>query len=349
MNNYISLIQLTAPLNADGVRKLSRHACLDIHRVQWLRSCLDESGLRMLNWYQAQDAESVRLVLRQQGSPEAAVWPVDVFGDPTDEALSEPGSRVIFEWHPPVPDQFHTSGPLTLEGSRIRLFKPRCVAPVIGVMPAAEAPGLQRQLIAAGFEPSASWLCLELDPRPRQLFEPESPALLRREQPSAAEAERRAGGHAQFDAVIIGAGISGICMLQRLERMGLKTRVYESGSDIGGVWHWNRYPGARVDSEVYTYGFSFSDELLDHWHWSEMFAGQAEILDYLRYVVDRWSLRQHMQFNTRVVAATFDAEGGFWRIRTDKGEIITAQFLIAATGSLTTPQMPDYPGMSLFA
>ena len=151
-----------------------------------------------------------------------------------------------------------------------------------------------------------------------------------------------------FDAVIVGAGLSGICALQRFVQMGLQARLYESGSDVGGVWYWNRYPGARVDSETYTYGFSFSDALLREWDWQELFSAQPEISRYLRHVVERFDLRRHMRFSARVVAASYDEVQGLWWVEAENGDRVAAHYLVAASGSLTTPQLPDYPGMQEF-
>ena len=153
----------------------------------------------------------------------------------------------------------------------------------------------------------------------------------------------------ELDAVIIGAGPSGICALERLLRMGMRVRVLEAGDDVGGVWHWNRYPGARVDSESYTYGFSFSNEVLREWQWQELFAAQPEVERYLRFVVDRLDLRRHIHVATRVASASYDERGGRWRVTTEAGGSVTARYLIAAAGALSTPQLPDYPGLDEFA
>ncbi len=104
-----------------------------------------------------------------------------------------------------------------------------------------------------------------------------------------------------FDAVVIGAGVSGLYQLYRLRELGLRVRVFEAGTGVGGTWYWNRYPGARFDSESYSYGYSFSPELLEEWSWSEHFAPQPETLRYLNHVADRFDLRRDIQFNTRVV------------------------------------------------
>src|SRR5229473_7332589 len=115
----------------------------------------------------------------------------------------------------------------------------------------------------------------------------------------------QAGPVEQFDAIIIGAGISGLYQLIRLRRLGLAVRVYETGSGVGGTWYWNRYPGARFDSESYSYGYSFSKELLQEWDWSEHFAGQPETLRYLNLVADKFDLRRDIQFRSRVAAAIY--------------------------------------------
>jgi cation diffusion facilitator CzcD-associated flavoprotein CzcO len=107
----------------------------------------------------------------------------------------------------------------------------------------------------------------------------------------------------EWDAIIIGAGISGMYQLLRLRELGLRVRVFEAGSGVGGTWYWNRYPGARFDSESYSYGYSFSKELLEEWNWSEHFAPQPETLRYLNHVADKFDLRRDMQFHARVAAA----------------------------------------------
>src|SRR6201987_4691857 len=115
-----------------------------------------------------------------------------------------------------------------------------------------------------------------------------------------------AGPVEQFDAIIIGAGISGLYQLIRLRELGLAVRVYEAGTGVGGTWYWNRYPGARFDSESYSYGYSFSEELLQEWEWSEHFSAQPETLRYLNYVADKFDLRRDIQFNSRIASAAYD-------------------------------------------
>src|SRR5579864_6016252 len=119
-----------------------------------------------------------------------------------------------------------------------------------------------------------------------------------------------------FDALIVGAGFSGIYMLHRLRALGLAVRLVEAGPSVGGTWYWNRYPGARVDVRSTTYSYSFSDELEREWRWSERYAAQPEILRYINYVVDRFDLRRDMQLETRVTAARFDEQACQWRIDT---------------------------------
>ena len=130
--------------------------------------------------------------------------------------------------------------------------------------------------------------------------------------------------------------------------MGMQVRVFESASDVGGVWHWNRYPGARVDSETYTYALSFSDELSQEWDWPELFCDQPEIERYLQYIVDRFDLRRHFRFNTNVTSAYYNEDIASWTINTDSGDRVTARHLIVASGTLSTPQLPAYSGMDSF-
>lgn len=149
----------------------------------------------------------------------------------------------------------------------------------------------------------------------------------------------------QFDAIVIGAGIAGMYQLYRLRQRGLSVRVYEAGSGVGGTWYWNRYPGCRFDSESYSYGYSFSEELLQEWEWSEHFAAQAETLRYLNYVADKFDLRRDIQFNARITSATYDEAGNCWQIRTEQGASARAKFLITAIGVLSAPQMPNIEGI----
>jgi cyclohexanone monooxygenase len=150
------------------------------------------------------------------------------------------------------------------------------------------------------------------------------------------------------DAVIVGAGLAGLYMLYRLRGLGFSTRVIEAGTGVGGTWYWNRYPGARCDIESMEYSYSFSEELQQEWHWTERFATQPEILRYIEHVADRFDLRAHIDFETRVTAAAFDDTAGRWTIQTNRGDRISAQFFIMATGALSTTQEPQYPGLDGF-
>ena len=109
-----------------------------------------------------------------------------------------------------------------------------------------------------------------------------------------------------YEAIIIGAGMSGLYQLYRLRELGMNVRVFEAGTNVGGTWYWNRYPGARFDSESYSYGYSFSKELQDDWDWTERFPSQPEALAYLQHVADRFDMRQDIQFDTRVQSAVYD-------------------------------------------
>ena len=157
-----------------------------------------------------------------------------------------------------------------------------------------------------------------------------------------------AGPVEQFDAIIIGAGITGLYQLIRLRELGLSVRVYEAGSGVGGTWYWNRYPGARFDSESYSYGYSFSEELLQEWDWKEHFSGQPENERYLNFVADKFKLRPDIQFNTRISSATYDEKENCWGIRTEDGRHARAKFLITAIGVLSAPQMPNIEGLESY-
>jgi cyclohexanone monooxygenase len=153
---------------------------------------------------------------------------------------------------------------------------------------------------------------------------------------------------ADTDAIVIGAGFAGLYMLHKLRECGFSARGFEAGDDVGGTWYWNRYPGARCDVESLDYQFAFSDELQRGWTWTERYAPQAEILRYLGYVADILDLRRDIQFETRVTAAHFDEARNLWLVTTDRGETLTAQFVIAAVGCLSVAQMPDFPGLEDF-
>ena len=152
----------------------------------------------------------------------------------------------------------------------------------------------------------------------------------------------------QFDAIVIGAGVSGLYQLYRLRQLGLKVRVLDDGGGIGGTWYWNRYPGARFDSESYTYGYSFSKELLQEWDWKEHFSGQPENERYLNYVADKFDLSRDIQLNSRVTSALWDEGGRNWEIYLDDGRRTRARFLIAATGLLSAHYVPQFEGLESF-
>ena len=151
-----------------------------------------------------------------------------------------------------------------------------------------------------------------------------------------------------FDAIVIGAGVAGLYQLYRLRELGLRVRVFEAGSGVGGTWYWNRYPGARFDSESWTYGYSFSKELLDEWDWEEHFAAQPQTERYLNHVADKFDLRRDIQFSSRVAAAHYCEETRSWEITLEDGDRYSTRLLITAIGILSAPTMPNIPGISSF-
>ncbi len=152
-----------------------------------------------------------------------------------------------------------------------------------------------------------------------------------------------------FDAVVIGAGFSGLYMLKSLrDSLGLKVRVFEAGDSVGGTWYWNRYPGARCDSDAHIYCFTWDKQLLQDWQWSERYPGQAEILRYLEHVAQRHDLKRDIAFGTRVTSGAFDEQRNLWVVHTDKGDEVTARFLIAAVGTLSATNMPQFEGLERF-
>lgn len=152
----------------------------------------------------------------------------------------------------------------------------------------------------------------------------------------------------QHDAIIIGAGVCGIYMLHKLRGMGLNATVVEAAERPGGTWNKNRYPGARFDSESYTYAYSFSEEIMQEWDWSEHFAGQPETLSYLTYVVDKLGIREHMQFNCTVESARYDEAQNIWQVDLQNGRTLSAKYLCTAIGLLSAPTKPRYEGVSSF-
>ena len=151
-----------------------------------------------------------------------------------------------------------------------------------------------------------------------------------------------------FDAIVIGAGVSGLYQLYRLRELGMKARVFEAGTAVGGTWYWNRYPGARFDSESWTYGYSFSQELLEEWDWEEHFAAQPETERYLNHVADRFDLRRDIQFNSRVKSAHYQEDTRSWDVILEDGRKYTSRYLITAVGVLSAATMPAIPGVSSF-
>jgi cyclohexanone monooxygenase len=157
-----------------------------------------------------------------------------------------------------------------------------------------------------------------------------------------------AADKAPLDVAIVGGGLAGLYAIYRLRGMGLRVRAFEAGSGIGGTWFWNRYPGARCDVESLEYSYSFSEDLQQQWKWPERYGTQPEILRYINHVADRFDLRRHVQLNTRVKSALFDADANEWTLRTDKGDVIRARFCVMAAGNLSTPRVPDFKGLQDF-
>jgi len=165
---------------------------------------------------------------------------------------------------------------------------------------------------------------------------------------SEALANQETDATLDFDAIVVGAGVSGLYQLYKLRELGLRALVLETGTNVGGTWYWNRYPGARFDSESWTYGYSFSRELLEEWNWAEHFAGAPETERYLNYVADRFDLRRDIQFRSRVEAAHYSDETRSWDVILEDGRHYRARFLITAIGVLSAPTMPRIPGVDTF-
>jgi cyclohexanone monooxygenase len=151
-----------------------------------------------------------------------------------------------------------------------------------------------------------------------------------------------------LDAIIIGAGVGGVYAVYKLRRLGLTARAFEKGADVGGTWYWNRYPGCRCDVESLEYSFSFSPELDQEWKWPERYGNQDEILTYVRHAANRFDIRRDIQFNTVVTSAIFDEVANRWTAKTDKGDTVTAPYMIMATGNLSTPRRPSIKGIDNF-
>lgn len=152
-----------------------------------------------------------------------------------------------------------------------------------------------------------------------------------------------------YDVIIVGAGIGGMRMLVETRKLGLSARIVEAGEDLGGTWYWNRYPGARTDTECWYYCYSFSKEILDEWVWPERYANQESMMDYLYFVADKLDLRRDMQFNSRVQSSIYDEEANKWVVTLEGGEVLTAKYFITATGLLSAPVAPPYEGVESFS
>ena len=174
--------------------------------------------------------------------------------------------------------------------------------------------------------------------------------MMRAQDAIAAERPDRSSGPAatEFDAIVIGAGVSGLYTLYKLRALGLRVRVFETGTGVGGTWYWNRYPGARFDSESYTYGYSFSPELLEEWDWAERFASQPETERYLNHVADKFDLRRDIRFESRVTTAQYREETRCWEVELEDGSRYRCRFLITAIGVLSAATMPRIPGIGSF-
>ncbi|MBO0742052.1 MAG: NAD(P)/FAD-dependent oxidoreductase [Hyphomicrobiaceae bacterium] len=160
----------------------------------------------------------------------------------------------------------------------------------------------------------------------------------------------RAGARSpeRYNVIVIGAGLSGMYQLYRLRELGCSVRVFEAGEGVGGTWYWNRYPGARFDSESWTYGLSFSQELLQEWSWKEHFSAQPETLRYCNYLADKFDLRRDMTFNARAVSAAYDENANEWEVGFEDGRRVRSRFVITAIGPLSAPTMPAIPGIDDF-
>lgn len=167
--------------------------------------------------------------------------------------------------------------------------------------------------------------------------------------PDRSEVESAEPAVREIDAAIVGAGFSGLYMLHRArDVLGLRARVFEAGDGVGGTWYWNRYPGARCDSESFYYCYSFSEDLLQEWTWTSKYPEQPEILRYLEHVAERFDLRRDIQLGTRVVAARFDEAADRWEVQTSRGDRVSARFLISAVGCLSSSNVPEIPGLDRF-
>ena len=154
---------------------------------------------------------------------------------------------------------------------------------------------------------------------------------------------------AVLDVIVVGAGFAGLYLLYRLRTLGFRTLVIEAADGVGGTWYWNRYPGARCDVESMAYSYSFSETLEQDWVWTERYAAQPEILAYANHVTDRFGLREHIRFNTRVASACYSSTNDLWTLASDQGLTFDARFVVMALGCLSAPHRPEIPGLGEFA
>ena len=152
----------------------------------------------------------------------------------------------------------------------------------------------------------------------------------------------------EVDAVVAGAGFGGMYMVHKLRELGLTVQGFDKAGDVGGTWYWNRYPGCRCDIPSLSYSYTWSEELLREWTWTEKYATQPEILRYARFVADKYDLRPLIKFETAVLSAVFDDHTNLWTVTTDQGDIVQARYLIMATGCLSMPREPDIKGAETF-
>ncbi len=151
-----------------------------------------------------------------------------------------------------------------------------------------------------------------------------------------------------FDAIVVGAGFGGIRALYELQKIGLSVQVFEAGTDVGGTWYWNRYPGARTDTEAWAYCYSFSKEILDEWNWAERMPSWDQVMEYLRHVVDRFGMRQHIEFSTRIKSAVYDKSSQRWTLTTAQGKTYTCTYFVSAAGVLSVTYEPPFKGVDSF-